>query len=83
MYSHKLLQLLPLHAGGELALLICVEAITMPFVSLGSSSDVGSQFVASMLAAAKRTRPLCVVYQENKQSFEENWLLIEWMSGVK
>jgi hypothetical protein len=40
-YSHKLLQLLPLHAGGELALLICVEAITMPFVSLGSPSDVG------------------------------------------
>lgn len=25
-YSHKLLQLLPLHAGGELALLRCVEA---------------------------------------------------------
>lgn len=26
-YSHKLLQLLPLHAGSELALLGCVEAV--------------------------------------------------------
>lgn len=35
-YSHKLLQLLALHAGSELALLVCVEAIIMSFVSIGT-----------------------------------------------
>lgn len=34
-YGHKLLQLLPLHAGSELALLVCVEAVAIVFVSLG------------------------------------------------
>lgn len=61
-YSHKLLELLPLHAGSELALLVCVEAITMSFVSFGTCWRDGDAFFLLLMAIEVRhTRPLCVI----------------------
>lgn len=78
MYSHKLLQLLPLHAGGKLALLICVEAITMPFVSLGSPSEVWLA-ICSIDAGSGKTYPSIMCEVSRKQAELRRELVVDRM----
>jgi hypothetical protein len=60
-YSHKLLQLLALHAGSELALLVCVEAIISRSLVSELASEIGMHCLAGMSIVRTRTRPLCVI----------------------
>lgn len=68
-YGHELLHLLALHAGGELALLGLVEAVSVSLVSGPEeiiTIGIGIDHWAEPMAA--HTRPLCVMMKMKEEN---------------